>query len=96
MNSNVSIAEDIAQTMAIQRSNISELIIVTTETDYCCYIIVMRAQIVDSQDVSDILFPPEIDPAQLSEFGSGQSILPASFLINRGAKSITLTTHTHT
>ena len=54
----------------------------------CCCLVV-QAQFVDPQDVNDILFPPEIDPAQLSEFGSAQSILPASFLIDRGARGTT-------
>ncbi len=40
----------------------------------------------DPRDVNDILFPPETDPTQLSEFGSAQSILPSSFLIEKGAK----------
>ena len=55
--------------------------------------IVVQAQFVDPRDVNAILFPPEIDPTQLKEFGSAQSILPSSFLINRGARGTSVGVH---
>ena len=48
----------------------------------------VQAQFVDPRNVGDILFPPEIDPDQLSEFGRAQSILPSDFLIDRGARGM--------
>jgi hypothetical protein len=52
------------------------------------YTSVLQAAFVSPKQVEDVLYPPDIDPAQRSEFGSAQSIVPSSFLIEQGAKGM--------
>ena len=50
---------------------------------------VVQAEFVDSNNVDAILFPADIDPDQRTQFGPAESILPRSFLLDRGASGQT-------
>ena len=39
-------------------------------------------------NVEDSLYPRDIDPAQRTEFGTAQSIVPSSFLVEAGAEGM--------
>ncbi len=54
--------------------------------DYSYITTVVQAELVDPNDVNVILFPADIDPNAVSEFGSAQSILSREFLVDRGAE----------
>ncbi len=44
----------------------------------------MKAEFVDQNDVVAVLFPPDIDPNQRSQFSSAQSNLSKDFLVENG------------
>ena len=45
----------------------------------------VQADLIDRNNVDSILFPEGIELNQRDNFGSAQSILPRSFLLDRGA-----------
>ena len=55
---------------------------------------VVQAEFVDPNNVGTILFPENIDPNQRTQFGCAESILPRSFLLERGASGESECTHT--
>lgn len=87
MNGNVNVSGVITESMAITRENIGESLYLFNTTFRCIIqrLSVLRAQFVNQNNVTDISFPPGIDPEQRTGFNSSQTILPREFLINRGA-----------
>ena len=63
----------------------SALLIIIILVNIACYnVAVVKAESVDPNNVSDILFPETVDVGQ---FGSAQSKLSRDFLIDLGAES---------
>ena len=55
----------------------------------------LRASAVNRSNVEGILFPEEIKTQNVEKLGSAQSLVPASFLVSRGAEGESLS-QTHT
>ena len=47
----------------------------------------MRAATINQSNIEDIRFPDEINAEDAKKYGSAQSIIPSSFLVNKGAES---------